>query len=358
MAKILVAGGLIEEDADTPIGDARRRFATALGTEIISRGHVLLGGCRTKLDAVVAAAAEQEAVARKLEPRRVVRSWVTSGTTPSHTAGEIVRSRIENWSNVPRRFTYPEPIQEADVVIIVGGFDGTQFAASWARLTSKPILPVAAFGGAAAEVFDDEISDFERRYGGRLPLDEYQILNRLLGAEPSADVVSAYAAEVVSLSERLIRSTDVFVIISFSDEGHLIDAYETFQRVCEKRGFNAYKVNDHLDAQQRILPNIVEGIRRSAFIIADLTELKPNVLWELGYAQALSKDVITTAREGTTLPFDVVDVPTQFWDSQHSLREKLEQSIDRLLGQYGSGRSRLRSLRPNSVRDERASMHR
>ena len=192
---------------------------------------------------------------------------------------------------------YPEPIQEADVVIIVGGFDGTQFAASWARLASKPILPVAAFGGAAAEVFDDEISDFERRYGGRLPLDEYQILNRLLGAEPSADVVSAYAAEVVSLSERLIRSTDVFVIISFSDEGHLIDAYETFQRVCEKRGFNAYKVNDHLDAQQRILPNIVEGIRRSAFIIADLTELKPNVLWELGYAQALSKDVITTARE-------------------------------------------------------------
>ena len=95
-------------------------------------------------------------------------------------------------------------------------------------------------------------------------------------------------------------------------------------------------MDDHLDAQERIIPGIVEGIRRSAFIIADLSELKPNVLWELGYAQALSKDVITTAREGTTLPFDIVDVPTQFWDSQRSLGEKVEQSIDRLSGKYGS----------------------
>jgi hypothetical protein len=148
--------------------------------------------------------------------------------------------------------------------------------------------------------------------------------------------VDAYAGEVASLSERLIRSTEVFVIISFSDEGHLLDAYDTFVRVCDKRGLKAYKVDDHLDAQRRIIPSIIEGIRRSAFVIADVSELKPNVLWELGYAQALSKDVITTAKEGTTLPFDIADVPTQFWDSQRCLSEKLEQSIDRLIGTYGS----------------------
>jgi hypothetical protein len=336
VGRILIAGGLVEEDADKPLGEARQRLAAALGREVISRGHVVLGGCRTNLDALVASAAAREAVERKLDPRHVVKSWVTSSTKPAHDAGEIVRSRVENWANVPRRLTYPEPIREADVVIIVGGYDGTQFAASWARLAGKPIVPVASFGGAATEIFDDEISDFDRRYGARLPLDEYQILNRLLGPDPSPDVVDAYAVEVVSLAERLMRSTEVFVIISFSDEGHLLDAYDTFVRVCDKRGFKAYKVDEHLDAQQRIIPSIVEGIRRSAFIIADVSELKPNVLWELGYAQALAKDVITTAKEGTILPFDIVDVPTQYWDSQRSLGEKLERSIDRLLGKYGS----------------------
>jgi hypothetical protein len=67
---------------------------------------------------------------------------------------------------VPRRSTLPEPIQEANVVILLGGWDGTHYAASWARLANKPLVPVATFGLAAAEIFDDEMANFERRYSG------------------------------------------------------------------------------------------------------------------------------------------------------------------------------------------------
>ena len=49
MARILVAGGLYNEDADPTLGKARELFAEALGREIVTRGHVLLGGCRTAL---------------------------------------------------------------------------------------------------------------------------------------------------------------------------------------------------------------------------------------------------------------------------------------------------------------------
>jgi hypothetical protein len=41
----------------SPIGTARRYFAREPGREIVGRGHVLLGGCRTNLDAEVALAA-------------------------------------------------------------------------------------------------------------------------------------------------------------------------------------------------------------------------------------------------------------------------------------------------------------
>ena len=340
MARILVAGGLYEEEADESLREARKRFAAALGREIVARGHVLLGGCRTSLDAEVASAAAQEAVERQLDPRRVVRSWVTKTTTPSHSNGEIVRSRVDDWSHVPRRHTYPEPVREADVVIIVGGWDGTHFAASWARLAQKPLVPVATFGLAAAEIFDDELTDFERRYSASLALDEYQVLNRYL-VDWAPDAVSSFAQDVVSLSERLVRSTDVFVIMSFAEDGHLLDAYDTFVRVCKDYGFRAFKVDDHLDAQQRIVSNIIESIRRSAFIIADVSDPRPNVFYELGYAQALAKDVITTAREGTQLPFDVFDVPTQYWDSQRTLEQKLRQGIEGLIGKHGWNRRRV-----------------
>ena len=45
------------------------------------------------------------------------------------------------------------------------------------------------------------------------------------------------------------------------------------------------------------------GIRNSAFIIADISEGGANVLYEVGFARALGKDVIFTAREGTKLHF-------------------------------------------------------
>ena len=335
MARILVAGGLWAEGEESGgISEARRYFASELGREIIARGHVLLGGCRTTLDAEVAKAAVEEAVRRKRDPRRVVRSWVTKSTTPSHSAGEVVRSLMGDWSHVPRGLIFPEPIQEADVVIILGGWDGTHYAASWARLANKPLVPVAAFGLAAAEIFEDEVASFERRYATRLTLDEFQILNRFL-PNWEQETVRMFAKDVVSLAERLITPTDVFVIMSFAERGHLKDAYNTFKRVCKDNGFNAFKVDNHLDPQQRIVPAILSAIRRSAFIITDVTEPRPNVFFELGFAQALGKDIVTTAQEGTALPFDIFDVPTLFWDCQDTLETKLQVEISRLGQKFG-----------------------
>ena len=91
------------------------------------------------------------------------------------------------------------------------------------------------------------------------------------------------------MAERLITPTDVFVVMSFSEEPHLMDAYDTFQRVCKENSFVAFKVDHHIDPKQRIVPAIFSSIRRSAFIIADLSEPRPNVYYELGYAQALGR---------------------------------------------------------------------
>lgn len=140
---------------------------------------------------------------------------------------------------------------------------------------------------------------------------------------------------MLSLAERLITPTNVFVIMSFSETGPLIDAYNTFYRVCKENNFTAFKVDHHIDAKQRIVPSILNSIKRAAFIIADVSEPKPNVYYELGYAQALGKDIIVTAQEGTSLPFDIFDIPTLFWKSQHSLEQKLKAEIIQIAQKFG-----------------------
>lgn len=331
MSKMLVAGGIHTEGDDA---DLRTRFAAALGRQIIQRGHTLLGGCRTSLDAHVASAAADAAAKKGVDTKRVLKSWVTKSTQASHSYGERVRSQLENWSQIPRGLTFPEPIQEADVVIIIGGWDGTHHAASWARLAGKPVLPVASFGGAAVDIYRDELAIFERRYGAKIAIEDYHLLDRLLSDESDV-AVEAHAVDVLKLAERAILSSDVFIVMPFEDKGHLRDAYNTFQRVCKSKNFTAVKVDQHLDGHTRIVPAIFSKIKHSAFVIAEVSGARPNVFYELGYARALGKAIIQTAYKGTELPFDVFDVPTHFWESQDELERKLDVAIDQLTSAFG-----------------------
>lgn len=228
---------------------------------------------------------------------------------------------------MPRGYDFPEPIREADAVVIVGGWSGTQYAATWARLANKPIVPVATFGHAAAEIFSDELQNFDRRYANRIALDDYEILNRVMPLPTTETWIEHFAKDVVSLTEKLISSRDVFIIMSFAERAHLVDAYDTFCTVCKANDFSGFRVDDHVDNNQRIVPTVLESIRRAAFIIADVSEPRPNVYYELGFAQALGKGVITTAFQGTQLPFDIFDVPTLYWSNQRTLREELDKRI-------------------------------
>jgi len=324
MPKLLVAGGIYETGEQ---GEERAKFATALGQTIIRRGHILLGGCRTSLDAAVAESAAKAAIEKKLDPESVIRSWITAGTKPSHGVGRRTHSLVGNWSQIPRGYAFPEPIKEADAVIILGGWDGTQYAASWARLANKPLLPVATFGGAAYDIYLDEIKN--SRLVGDISADDFQALNRILSNNEES-TINIFAEQVVALAEKAIASSNVFIIMSFEQTPHLIDAFNTFTRACKKKNFTAKKIDQHIDAKQNIVPAIFANIKSSAFIIAEVSGAKPNVYYELGYSRALGKSVIQTAYKDTVLPFDVFDIPTLFWDSQDTLEKRLDEAIDRI----------------------------
>lgn len=322
MAKIFVAGAL-----DFTRTDAQQ-FVSALGAEVIAQGHTLLDGCRNQFDLQVAKSAVAAAEANKIDPKTHVISYAVIGAEPVHTYGTVLRSRLATWGLEFERLHIPEPIYEADAVVIVGGKEGTLCAANWARIANKPLLPITAFGGAGQTAFEEEIRDFKLKYADRVERLQYEALNQVM-AEPEK-----LAHEVVCLAARIQASTSVFAIMSFSQEPRLVDAFDTFKETCAEFSFECHRVDDASDVE-RIVPAIFECIRRSAFVIADLTEQRPNVLYELGYAQGVGKPCIVTACKGTTLPFDVKDVPTVFWESQRQLKEQLRDRIKAIASAHG-----------------------
>jgi nucleoside 2-deoxyribosyltransferase len=153
--------------------------------------------------------------------------------------------------------------------------------------------------------------------------------------EHSPEALQSFAEQIVSLVERVITPRDVFVIMSFGKDLELEDAYETFCAVYSRFNFNAFRVDHHVDETKRIVHEVIDSIRRSAFIIADVSGPRPNVYYEMGWGQALGKPVIVTAKEGTKLEFDIYDIPTVYWNNQRSLREGLTKRVERIASRAG-----------------------
>ena len=102
--------------------------------------------------------------------------------------------------------------------------------------------------------------------------------------------------------------------------------------VCEKCGFEAIRV-DKIHASDSINQTILENLKTSDLVIADLTDHNPNAFYELGYRFALNKPLIQLKHIDDTIPFDVAGIRTLDYDlsslsTTETLKEKLEKTIN------------------------------
>jgi nucleoside 2-deoxyribosyltransferase len=320
---VLVVGGFDDQDQDH--APRIREFCTAFGKALVVNGHVLLSGCQTEFDALIAKSAQDELVALGApDPEKRIINYVLAGSEPSHRHGTVLRSQLTDWEIATESFYVPEQVREADVVFFVGGYQGTYRAANWARIAKKPLLPVTAFNGAAAKIYEQELSEFDKKYAGLVERLEYEELNSLTGSWDK------HTSSLIELAEKVAESRSVVAVMSYADRADLDDLYDSLQQVCNDLRYICVRVTQE-NTEDRILSEILKSIDRSAFVIVDLTDLRPNVLYEFGYATGLKKRIIVTAKEGTELPFDVKDVPTIFWDGQKKLREDLKAKIGKIV---------------------------
>lgn len=318
--KIYVGGSLRDVPRDP---DLCRKFVAALGTAIARQGHVLLTGCRSSLDQEIASAAQEWLAGNAGNPKDRIISFCLESDKPVHSVGTLRRSALSDWGMNHSDLVVPEQIDQADATIFVAGGEGTFWAKNWAHLARKLILGIPRFGGAGQKIYTKErtrLSEIKSAEAG-----DYETLNVI------TDDISDYANQVVRLAERLVLPRNVFTIMSFKKE--FIDVFDSCKDACQKYRFEAERTDESASSEP-ILPRILNGIRNSAFVIADVSELSTNVFYEVGYAKGLGKEVILIAKKGTKLPFDLKDLPTLFWETQRDLKKGLEERIEGVVGRY------------------------
>jgi hypothetical protein len=85
----------------------------------------------------------------------------------------------------------------------------------------------------------------------------------------------------------------VFVIMQFLGQ-EMTDVYSAIKDECSKLGLRARRVDENVGSGF-VIREITDLIERADFLVCDLTNERPNVYYELGYAHGIGN-------EGNTVP--------------------------------------------------------
>lgn len=149
------------------------------------------------------------------------------------------------------------------------------------------------------------------------------------GSDLSALRKSVYYSDFLKANgiyqnDLIIDEKLIFILTPFNDK--YSEDYFVIKDICIKSGFNAIRGDEH-HFQSDIFPEMLKFIVQSRLVIANINGRNPNVLYELGIAQALDKTVLLLSREPENLPIDIKSkrfiIYKNYQDLQNILREEL-----------------------------------
>jgi hypothetical protein len=120
-------------------------------------------------------------------------------------------------------------------------------------------------------------------------------------------------------------STRAFVAMS-GDASHATFV-NGIRPALETLGWQPYRPENDDTHDKPITDTIVAKIRASGLFIADVTEDRPNVYWELGFAMGLGIPFVITCRRDATVHFDIHAYPRLEWHSDADLEQKLRDRL-------------------------------
>lgn len=154
---------------------------------------------------------------------------------------------------------------------------------------------------------------------GESTLNESPIEFRLSGAE----------TKLYNVKYKAVKPK-VFIVMQFSEEYNTLyndvikPVTESFELECIRA--------DEFYTSSPIIKDIVDSIKESYIIIAEITPDNPNVFYEIGYAHAINKPTILLCdKKREKLPFDVSGFRTLFYENSIGGKNKVERDLKKFI---------------------------
>lgn len=289
-----------------PFGKKDKAAADGLAVEIgrafIENDIELIFGGAFELGARITAAAEASC-SRLGKP---LRQYLTTYYAPDYPAaagaqkGQLFRLRDDEtyWTRV---------LMDVDAVVGISGRDNTKTVLDLARALRKPSFPIGLFEGAAQDMWE-VVAAPQERWLGDLTLSSPSYADQL-------------AANIRQLHAPGWTVGLVFMVMHFTGE---LEIYNAVADECAKLiPPLTVKRADSRPGSLVIIDEIKRFIEQSEFIIVDLSNERPNVYYELGYAHGVGNqpsDILLIAHADANVHFNISGLQVHRYHDIVSLR--------------------------------------
>ncbi len=97
--------------------------------------------------------------------------------------------------------------------------------------------------------------------------------------------------------------------------------------------FGIYAIRaDEIEHSDGITERIVEEIKQSEYLFADLSGERPSVYYEIGFAHAIGKTVLLYRKKGTVIHFDLAYRNSPEYENIADLRKKMRTRLTAMTG--------------------------
>jgi len=167
------------------------------------------------------------------------------------------------------------------------------------------------------EVPHGDVTRAEKDFGGAIN-DTAELIDLII----PGDVTSSGDRSVLPR-----RPNTAFIIMAINDKRpELEDVKWTIQSVCKEFGIVARR-SDEFEHSDSVPMRVIQEIETSEFVIADLSDDRPNVYYEVGYADAVDARIMFFRREGATLHFDIAHRHCPAYASFADLGDRLRKRL-------------------------------
>ena len=164
-----------------------------------------------------------------------------------------------------------------------------------------------------------------------------RILKILTFIEASADLSPSGDETLRARDVTRYRPGTAFIMMWMDpNRPELADIVDTVKQTFHNLGINAVRADD-IEHEGQITQRVLDELRTSEFLFADLTGARPNVYYEVGFAHALGRRVVLYRQAGTGIHFDLAGYNCPEYTNMRDLREKLTKRLESMTNRISAG---------------------